>query len=144
MKNIKVIYSIFCYDLKNSTTCILSLDKDNIVLPYSIIEKPIFVQEQIKTYILGLFKDPTIKNLVDIDISILELYNSLIMDYILSSDKSIYNYDEENDLILSCSLILLDKNISHLSWIPVNFNPNLTDKKPIDFYIDDILKRIST
>ena len=55
MKQIKILHLVFSYDLKNKNTYILSTNSDDIIVPYSIIDKPIFIQEQIKTTILGFF-----------------------------------------------------------------------------------------
>jgi hypothetical protein len=142
MKQIKVFHLVFSYDLKNQNTYILSINNENIILPYSIIDKPIFIQEQIKTTILGFFQDPTIKNIIDIDICMLEIQNDLLIKYIEDNNDK-YSYDQNEDLCLLSSTIMLDKNFSLLHWLPIEFETDLAKKKSVDFLIDDTIKRIS-
>lgn len=142
MKQIKILHLVFSYDLKNNSTCILSTNSEHIMLPYSIIDKPIFIQEQIKTTILGFFQDPTIKTIVDIDVCMLEIQNDLLIKYIEDNNDK-YLYDQNEDLCMFSSTIMLDKNFSILNWIPIEFETDLSKKKSVDFLIDDTLKRIS-
>jgi hypothetical protein len=142
MKQIKILHLVFSYDLKNKNTYILSTNSDDIIVPYSIIDKPIFIQEQIKTTILGFFQDPTIKNIIDIDVCMLEIQNDLLMRYIEDNNDK-YSYDQNEDLCMLSSTIMLDKNFSMLNWLPIEFETDLSKKKSVDFLIDDTLKRIS-
>lgn len=141
MKQIKIFHLIFSYDLKNKKTCILSTNNDNINIPHSIIDKPTFINEQIKTTILGFFKDPTIKTIADIDICMLEIQNDLLMKYI--EENNSYSYDPNEDLCMISSTIMLDKNLTLLNWFPIEFETDLLEKKAVDFLIDDTLKRVS-
>jgi hypothetical protein len=72
----------------------------------------------------------------------LEIQNDLLMRYIEDNNDK-YSYDQNEDLCMLSSTIMLDKNFSMLNWLPIEFETDLSKKKSVDFLIDDTLKRIS-
>jgi hypothetical protein len=137
---IKIFNIILTYDKKSSSTFVLSADKKKIVLPYFIINNPHLIRSEIRYLTKSLFDDPRLSYPELIEISYLDIQNSILIDYI-ESEKEIYEYDKDKDLCIYSGIVLTEKNKSSFFWLPIN---NIQKEKiePIDIVIDFTIKNL--
>lgn len=138
---IKIFNFVLTYDQSSSKTVILSTDSDNIILPYFIIENPKSLHQEIRYLTKKLFSDPTVKYIEMIDISFLDVHNEFLIDYVKSIEN--YDYNENEDLCLFCGIIMNEKHMTHLHWLPISKNIDTSIKNnTIDLLIDHTIKNI--
>jgi hypothetical protein len=135
---IKVVNAILTFDNKKNTTTLLSTENDKIILPYFEISKPSLVHQEIRYYVKSLFNNTEIKHIETIVVSALEVQNDFVIDYI--KDKDIYKYDPDNELYLVSSIVLSEKFLTPLHWIPFDFSIDLSKREPLSLLIDHVLK----
>ncbi len=136
--NIKVFNSILTFDEKQKTSVVLSLDSENILFPHFNVIKPSYVKEEIKYFTKSLFYNDQIKHIETIIVSSLEIQNDFLIDYIKGIES--YNYNPDEDLCIFSSIVLGEKLQTSLYWLPIDFNLNMSDKKPINLLIDYVFK----
>jgi len=137
---IKVFNIVITYDKKISSTVILSTDKKKIVLPYFLINNPYMIRSEIRYLTKGLFNDNRLSHPELVEISYLDIQNSILIDYI-ESEKETYQYDQKKDLCLYSGIVLSEKNKSNFFWLPIN---QIQKEKiePIDILIDFTIKNL--
>lgn len=136
--NVKIFNSILTFDEKQNSTVILSSDNENIILPQFSLTRPSYIKEEIKYFIQSLFYITEIKHIEIIVVSNLEIQNDYLIDYVKSIN--LYQYNENEDLCIFSSIVLSEKFHTSLYWLPVSFNINMSDKKPINLLIDYVFK----
>jgi hypothetical protein len=136
----KVFNVILTYDKVSSRTLVLSSNRDKIILPYFIIEQPSKIRLEIRYLIKSLFKDPKINYVELIQISHLDIQNDLLIDYV-ESEPSV-NYDPDTDLCIYAGIVLTEKNLSDLYWLPVSALNLKEENNSVDFLIDFTIKNL--
>jgi hypothetical protein len=137
---VKVFNIVITYDKKSSSTVILSTDKKKIILPYFLINNPYMIRSEIRYLTKGLFNDHRLSHPELVEISYLDIQNTVLIDYI-ESEKENYEYDQEKDLCLYSGIVLSEKNKSNFFWLPIN---QIQKEKiePIDILIDFTIKNL--
>jgi len=143
MSNIVCCYAILSADNQNNKVYIASSEKNKIKLPFSKIETPKFLYNEIRLYIKNLFANDAIKFYEEIIISFMDIQNYLLMN-IVTNEKELYNFDTDSDIVLLCGIILHQKLPSNqFYWVELDkpsapdFLQTMTDHSRLVQYILD-------
>jgi hypothetical protein len=137
--NLYTFYTIISSDINKNENYILSTDKKDIILPYSQITTPRVMINEIKYNIKNMFDSGIIKFIEEIIVSYIDIQNEILLEYVQKLTDNTFNID--NDLFLSCGVIMNKKSTSKLFWTKFDYSLDEKMKDPTYSLIDITIQK---